>query len=121
MQIKNLLGEIKENGLKWKPGSDCKHLERRKKRKHIPSDFTISDYNNLILSILKSGESDIYIYFLQHFDQRYFVFGDGQWIVIVGENGIMETAMAMNNERKYKRYLDEGKGYKYMGKIKEVY
>lgn len=120
-QIMNLLESICENDPKWKLGSDLKHLERRKRRKHIPNDFTIRYYNNLIMNILKDKENDIYIYFLEHFDQNYFVFGDGQWVVIVGENGIIETAMATKDERNYKNYLSEGKGYKYIGKIKEVY
>jgi hypothetical protein len=38
-------------------------------------------------------------------------------IVIIGENGIIETAMIAD---RYNHYLDEAKGYKYLGKIKEV-
>jgi hypothetical protein len=40
------------------------------------------------------------------------------WIVIIGEDGIMETAMIADN---YESYLHPSKGYKYLGQIKEVF
>jgi len=60
-----------------------------------------------------------YIYFKQTFLQNYYVFADGeQWIVIIGEDGVMETVMIADN---YPNYLPAAKGYQYLGKIKEVF
>lgn len=118
-QIKELLITIKLHGLSWKPGMDEYHLIKRKKRRHIPEDWTLNDYISLIMNILNDKENDIYIYFKESFLQNYFIFADGNsWIVVIGEDGIIETAMIAD---RYDTYLDLSKGYKYIGKIKEVW
>lgn len=111
--------EIYHNSITWKPKKDVYHLNKRKSRSHIPQDWQLNDYNMLIMNILKENENDIYRYTKQSFAQNYFVFADGkQWIVIIGEDGIMETAMIADN---YSRYLTPSKGYEYVGKIREVF
>lgn len=70
------------------------------------------------MNILKEKENNIYIFLKDTFEQNYFVFADGsKWVVIIGEDGIMETAMILDN---YTNYLDFSKGYRYIGNIKEV-
>lgn len=119
LQIRALLTDIQRNGLKWKLGSDMIHLERRKKRKHIPQDWSLRDYTNQIMNILNDKENEIHLYYKEIFEQRFFVFGDGHsWIVIIGENGVMETAMIAE---RYHLYVSPEKGYMYLGKIKEVW
>ncbi|PGP14503.1 hypothetical protein COA01_29505 [Bacillus cereus] len=117
-RIQLLLESIQTKGLQWKLGSDVSHLKERKKRKNIPETYTVEDYNNLIINILEENNNEVYLYFLEDFSQDYFIFTDGKWIVIIGENCIMETAMISKN---YKRYLSPGKGYTYIGTIKEVW
>lgn len=118
-QLHDLLVDINHNGLTWKPRKDVYHLNKRKVRGHIPGDFKLKDYIALIMNILRDKETDIYIYFKQTFGQNYFVFADGgTWIVILGEDGIIETAMIADN---YINYLDSAKGYRFIGKIKEVF
>jgi hypothetical protein len=117
--ILRLLININHNGLSWKPGKEEYHLMKRKTRKHIPNDWELKDYKALIMNILNDIENDIYIYIRESFEQSYFVFCDGNaWIVIIGEDGIMETAMIADN---YESYLHPSKGYKYLGQIKEVF
>jgi hypothetical protein len=119
LQIKEILITIKQNGLAWKPGKDEYHLIKRKKRRHIPEDWELIDYIELIMNILNDKENDIYIYFKENFNQNYFIFADGNsWIVIIGEDGIIDTAMIAD---KYDTYLDDSKGYRYAGKLKEVW
>ncbi|WP_423800705.1 hypothetical protein [Neobacillus sp. SAB-20_R2A] len=118
-QIKQILLIINQHGPSWKPGKEYYHLLKRKKRRHIPLDWELQDYNRLIMNILNDKENDIYIYFKEGFLQNYFIFADGNaWIVIIGEDGIIDTAMIADN---YFNYLDEAKGYSYIGKIKEVW
>lgn len=118
-QIRSILVTIEQNGLLWKPGKAKYHLLKRKNRQHVPYDWEMRDYITLIMNILTDKENDIYIYFKESFNQNYFVFADGRaWIVIIGENGIIETAMMAD---RYNHYLDETKGYRYIGKIKEVW
>lgn len=118
-QIRNVLERIYQNGLTWKPGKDVYHLNKRKSRAHIPEDWQLNDYITHIMNILTDKENDIYIYSKQAFNQNYLVFTDGsEWIVIIGEDGIMETAMIAD---RYTGYLNPSKGYKYVGKIWEVF
>jgi hypothetical protein len=102
----------------WKFGSDVHHLNKRIRRGHLPGDFTIADMNQLIRDICTFPEHETYVYYKDCFEQDYFVFGDGvYWIVIVGENGIMETLFPPDS---YSWYLDPEFGYQYLGTIKEV-
>lgn len=73
------------------------------------------DYENVIIN---DKESDVYLYFVRGFKKDYFVFGDGKWIVIVGEDAITETSFQIEGE--YTQYLSWKKGYMYLGKEEEV-
>lgn len=113
-----LVSFMEQQGPVWKPGSDAHHLNKRKRRGHVPADFTLVDLNKLIQVICTSPENETFVYFKAGFEQDYFVFGDGvYWIAIVGENGIMETVFPPDS---YKNYLDSESGYHYIGTIKEV-
>lgn len=113
-----VLNDVKMNGLKWKLGKNVEHLEKRKRKGHIPSDFTLEDYERVILSIINNVENDVYLYYLKGFIKDYFVFGNGSWIVIIGDDSIIDTAFQIDTS--YSDYLSKDKGYEYLGKIKEV-
>lgn len=118
-QIKAILISLEQNGLTWKTGKDKYHLSKRKNRQYVPYDWEMQDYITLIMNILTDKENDNYIYFKESFNQNYFVFADeNAWIVIIGENGIIETAIITD---RYNHYLDERKGYRYIGKMKDVW
>lgn len=122
LKIKKLLIQIiqtyKERGPQWKPGKDLLHLNKRISRRDLPIDTTLLDYNLLITDIVTNIHNDIHIYRLEHFEQRYVVFSTINWIVIIGENSIMETAMMT---RSPERYLSKEKGYTYIGTVREVF
>lgn len=80
-------------------------------------EFTLNDYNSLIVKIITNKSTDIYLYKVSHFEQTYLVFTANKWLVIIGENTIMETAMISKNPE---RYLAEDKGYTYVGTVEEV-
>jgi len=86
------------NGPKWKSDKLLqKHVNKRIKKGHIPENWTAADYNNKIKQVLQSDNLEVYKYTHNEFtgeafDQAYKIYGDGEWIVMVGENGIMETA-----------------------------
>ena len=54
----------------------------------------------LIIDIAKELKNETYLYYKVAFNQRYLVIGDKYWIVMIGENGIMETAFPPNNYKK---------------------
>ncbi len=117
-KIQWVINEVITNGLKWKAGKDLKHLQTRKEYGHIPHDFSIEDYESVIIRIMNDNENDVFLYHLKGFKKNYFVFGDGKWIVIIGEDTIMETCFPISGE--YFEYLSKKKGYEYIGKVKEV-
>lgn len=93
------------------------HFEKRLKRKDLPKDWVLKDYNNLIMNIMTDVQSDAHLYVLSNFDKRYFCFDQEQWIVIVGEDGLMETCM----RGKPHNYFINNPGYTYLGKVKDVF
>ncbi len=76
--IKKLLIQIIqtyiEHGPQWKPGKDLLHLKKRISRRDLPLNTNLQQYNLLITDIVTNIQSDIHIYRLEHFEQRYVVF-----------------------------------------------
>lgn len=101
---------------RWKSGKDAQHIGKRIRRKQASELPTLEAYNRKIIEIVSTEENQLYLYFLQGFQQNYFVIGDGVWIVIVGEDGIMETSFPPDQ---YVKYLSKD-GYTYLGTIAEV-
>ncbi|MCR2823542.1 hypothetical protein [Lederbergia panacisoli] len=121
-EIRNIIDYFNKTGPIWKSSASFHyghiHLEKRKRRKEIPNDWTLKDYNNLILKVMNDRENDIHIYVMNDFFQEYFVFDDGKWMVIVGENKIMETCMFRKSTSSY---LRRENGYTYLGRVREVF
>ena len=93
-------------------------MKKRISRLDLPLEATLNEYNNLITDIVTDVHSNIHIYHRMHFEQHYIVFSVDNWIVIIGEDKVMETAMI---SKVPKRYLSKEKGYTYMCTVKEVF
>ncbi|PAV27667.1 hypothetical protein CIL05_20900 [Virgibacillus profundi] len=111
---------LKKGEINWKAGKGEGHLIKRKELGHIPNDFTLKDYNNLITSIINDGGNELYLYYKEFFNQNYFAIGDYKrnWEVIVGENGVMETAYEII-DTEYEQHFGKN-GYVYLGILREV-
>lgn len=109
-------------GPTWKQrGLAESHLAKRIKRNHVPSDWTLREYEGKIVELVKESNSQVYRYHQEGFKQDYYVFGDGkQWITILGQDGMMETAFPLDKPSDYRNYLTLDKGYTYLGTVKEV-
>lgn len=109
-------------GPTWKQqGLAESHLAKRIKRNHVPSDWTLREYEGKIVELVKEPNSQVYRYHQEGFKQDYYVFGDGkQWITILGQDGMMETAFPLDKPSDYRNYLTLDKGYTYLGTVKEV-
>lgn len=116
-KIIKVLDNVIETGPEWKSDKESHHFLKRKRRGHIPEDWVLQDYNNLIVNMIKELDNETFLYYKDTFDQRYFVIGNREWIVIVGENGILETAFPPDD---YVKYLTLDNGFSYLGTIKEV-
>lgn len=102
--------QVLDNGPSWKAEKLEEHVITRKKLGHIPDNWTAEEYNGKILDILNNDTTEVYFYHLPGFDQTYFVYGLPNWVVIIGENGVMETAFIVDRVP-YNDYLATTKGY----------
>ena len=120
-KIRHIIKDVNKNGLKWKRGKDIEHLEKRKRKCHIPEDFTIEAYESIIIDIIDDKENETYLYFLEGFEQNYYVFANPKtkWMVIIGENTVIESAFIID-KKPYHVYLSKERGYMYLGTVKEV-
>ncbi|QDX94376.1 hypothetical protein EEL30_20060 [Brevibacillus laterosporus] len=91
--VKNLVGKVKVKGPVWKTIQHLEeHVSKRIKKGHLPKGSTAEDLNNKIKQIMNNPDNEVYEYFLEHFNQKYYVFSDNELITIIGEDGLMETA-----------------------------
>jgi dTDP-glucose pyrophosphorylase len=104
--------------VRWKPGKDIQHLEKRKAIGHLPERSSLEDYNTLITKLIKDDTNIVYLY--EFGTERYYtVRGKVQgvdWIVIFGKDGITETAFPPRDVESY----IENRGFRLLGKTGEV-
>ena len=58
-KIQWVLNEVTTNGLRWKTGKDLKHLQTRKEYGHIPGDFSMDDYESVIIRIMNGKVKEV--------------------------------------------------------------
>ncbi len=106
------------NHIVWKPGSDARHLLKRKLRGHLAPHATLDDYQRLIQEILGSPNATVYIYYSE--DDAYLTVStsiEGKvWLVIATFDGVMETAFVAENPHSYL----ERPAFRYIGLVSEV-
>lgn len=119
--IKVIIHKFNRTGVVWKVIGNInygqRHLEKRQRRNELSKEWILQDYNKLILNIMNDVDSDVHLYFLSLFEQEYFCFDNGEWIVIVGKDGVIDTCM----KGKPQNYFINNPGYTYPGKVKDVF
>jgi hypothetical protein len=104
--------------VRWKPGKDVQHLEKRIRRGHLPPGTELDQYNQLIQKILTDPESNVYHYPFGQAD--YFSITteieERAWLVLISAKGFMETAFPPDDMQDY---LVQSK-YVFLGKVKEL-
>lgn len=104
--------------LRWKPGKDIQHLEKRIRVGHLPVGTTLDEYNRIINEILHHSDSAIYHY---PFDgDHYFGVvgntGEIPWLIILSATGMMETAFPPKDLINYL----QRRNFVYLGKMSEM-
>jgi len=104
--------------IRWKPGKDVDHLEKRKAMGHLPQGSSLEDYNSLIGRLVAEEGNLVYLY--EFGGTRYYaVRGKLQgveWLVIFARDGLIETAFPPDD---IGSYLGK-RGFHPLGKIGEV-
>lgn len=85
----------------WRPDSAKRHLAKRIRSGHLPEEATIQDYEALIRNIVLQPQCRIYAY--THHTQAIYAVGVNvwtgvEWLVMVGMDGVMETAFEIDSE-----------------------
>nr|WP_159444459.1 phage minor capsid protein [Carboxydocella sporoproducens] len=106
------------DGPQWKSGKDIEHLNKRKKRGHIPENWTLDDYNRKIQELCSKADNEVYLYHKEGFKQKYYVFGDKEWIAIIGQNKVIDTAFKVDRMN-YEEYIKKN-GMNFLGTVKEL-
>jgi hypothetical protein len=91
------------SNIEWKPGKDVQHLRTRISYGHLPGSSTMSDYEDIIRSIICDDLSEVYIYSWKT-DVYPTVVGEyvgERWLVMLGLDGQMETAFPPTDAREY--------------------
>ena len=113
-----IVDDINNEGVKWKSKKDVKHLAKRKAMGHIPQNWSISDYENKVKNLCNNPETSIYLYQKKGLKQKYYVFGDGDWIAIFGQNKVIDTAFKVD-KMPFEEYIEQQE-MKILGTVKDV-
>lgn len=117
LRLVDALREIRRS-ICWKPGKGLKHLEKRKKMKHLSPSASMSDYEKVICDVVRNERNILYLYDfsgIHYYAVRGFAH-DNEWLILFGAGGVMETAFP---PELIDDYL-ERRGFVFLGHIEEV-
>jgi len=109
---------IIRNSVQWKPGKDISHLEKRKRMRHLALTASLRDYHDVISTLVRNDQNIVYLY---EFENTYYYavrgfFQGNEWLVIFGNDGIIETAFPPED---IDHYLTN-RGFVLLDRISEV-
>lgn len=103
----------------WKPGKGERHVRTRKKAGHLPQEARLADYEALIRRIVSTQSGQVYRYEWSETSQYAVCVTEiqgQQWLVMVGLDGVMETAFVIDREG----YLEADERYVYVGTLGQL-
>ena len=103
--------------IRWKPGKDIEHLKRRTKKRHLPKNATLQDYEAIIRKVVNEPTAQIFIYdwFGTPYPTVVAKVGNQLWLTMVNTGGVIETAFVVDRDE----YL-EGNDYTLLGVLQEL-
>jgi uncharacterized membrane protein len=104
---------------RWKTNESAQyHLEKRRRRGHLPSTATLKEYENIITTAVHQETAKVYRYWYQQIAYVTVVakIEKQDWLVMIGPNGVLETAFVVERPE---RYLQKP-GFEYLGRLSEV-
>jgi hypothetical protein len=117
---KQLLGAINavRREIHWKPDSAERHLQKRKRRGHLPKSATLADYEQIIWTVLQDVAAQVYRYWFARTSYVTIVaeVEKRRWLVMFSLDGILESAFVIERPE---RYLSKP-GFELIGQLGEV-
>lgn len=104
--------------VRWKPNSAVHHLQKRKRRGHLPPTATLEDYERIILTVLQDKSAQVYRYWYNGVPYVTVVAAvhTQQWLVMFAYDGVLESAFVVEHPE---RYLSKP-GFEWIGSLGEV-
>lgn len=92
-----------QNNIQWKIGKAENHLIKRIRLGHLPKNSALADYEAIIYNISTDRKAKVYVYI---YDQILYpalttVVGDKLWLVMIGIDGVLETAFPPERPERY--------------------
>lgn len=89
--------------MRWKPGKDRQHLQRRIALGHLEPEAQLDDYEAVISALVHNAYAEVYVYVFD--DQIYPVVvgtvGNQCWLAMFSLDGVMETAFPPTDATSY--------------------
>lgn len=89
--------------IRWKLGKASSHLAKRLRLGHLPKIATIETYQAVIHQVITDSKAKIYIYSYESalYPTITSIIEDEVWLVMIGLDGILETAFPPENPIDY--------------------
>lgn len=115
--VRNAIHHLRDEII-WKPGKASPHLQKRILRGHLPEDATLMDYEAIIEQISHRPDAKVFVYrFGEHlYPTILATLEDTPWIVMMDENGILETSFPPDDPITY----FNNSSFTYLGTLEEV-
>jgi hypothetical protein len=90
-------------GVRWRPGKDTQHLAKRIELGHLPVETTLAEYEALIIRAVSTSVAEVFAYRWGEtlYPTVVAVIEGVQWLVMLGLDGIMETAFPPEDPETY--------------------
>lgn len=116
-QLLDAINSVRQE-LRWKPDSASRHLQKRKRRGHLPKSATLAEYEGVILAVLQDEAAQVYRYW---FAQTPYVtvvadVEKRRWLVMFSYDGVLESAFVIERPERYLRKP----GFELIGRLDEV-
>jgi len=102
----------------WKPGKDIQHVRTRIHYGHLPPSATVAMYEAMIVTLLNDNQADVYSYTWEQeiYPTIVSTYENQRWLVMVGIDGVMETAFPPTEPDEY---LADSR-FQLLGKLQEI-
>jgi hypothetical protein len=95
--------QVARTNVQWKSGKDIQHLAKRIRLGHLSTEAKLLDYEAIIAEVLKDSEVRVYgfLYGDKPYPTMVATLADKEWLVIIGLDGVMETAFPPDDPASY--------------------
>lgn len=104
--------------IRWKPDRAVIHLQKRKRRGHLPETAVLADYEHINSQVLQDSSAQLYSYWYNRVPYIVIVgiIHDKHWLVMFSDDGVLESAFVVERPE---RYLNNP-GFERIGRLGEV-